>query len=151
MTWKSHRLITGLSVLLVTENPWLAVVSSFGSTFPDRVELWMPGKWQKHHRFFSHWFVLYLILIFVVNLPVWGGDPLGVHRFFQWFFVGCLAHIIQDAICGKIPVLSPFSRRYICPRLFYTGGPGENRFVLFYVISALTVWVFMKFPLNIVN
>ena len=50
-----------------------------------------------------------------------------------WFLIGCLMHIAEDAICGRIPITSPTQRAHLI-RFFYTGGLGEVAFVGIYCL-----------------
>ena len=50
-----------------------------------------------------------------------------------WFLIGCLMHIAEDAICGRIPITRPTQRAHLI-RFFYTGGLGEAAFVAIYCI-----------------
>ena len=146
MTWSSHRVITFVSVVLYTQDVWKASAAMMGSTFPDRVERWISGSWQRHHRKASHWFPLYLLVLFGLFVcPVYNEFQANLVSFFRWYVFGCLAHIIEDSVCGRIPLFLPGKPKWICPRLFYTGGWGENLFVFFYV---LCVGMFYLLRLN---
>lgn len=149
MTWLSHRVVTATTVLAGTQNVWFAVFATVGSTFPDKVEYWMPGGWQRHHRKTSHWWVMYAVLLGVVYLAMryFYGRPLLFTSFYfspltviGWFLVGCLLHIAEDAVCGKVPVWHPHKRMYVCPRLFYVGSFGESAFVILCMMLSLA-WI----------
>ena len=128
MTWKSHRIITFFTVFAFTHNPVAALCSMAGSTFPDRIE---GMFWRHWHRKYSHWFVFYLPCLLL------HGDTVSDCLF--WFFVGALLHILEDAVCGKIPFFSPRKRIWVLPRLFYTGSAGEYTFVVLYSVLVFTV------------
>ena len=143
MTWSSHRVITFVSVVLFTQDVWKASVAMLGSTFPDRVERWLPGSWQKHHRKASHWFLLYLLVLSCLYVcPVCNEFQRNLVGFSRWYVFGCLAHIVEDSVCGRIPLFSPGKPRWVCPRLFYTGGRGESVFVFVYVVFVGVFWLF---------
>ncbi len=146
MTWKSHRIITFATILAITANVYAAGFSMLGSTFPDRVE----GPLRKIiHRTYSHWFVIYIIALatlFLYNPQVLNPMQINqtmtvypIHTFLFWFTTGSLLHIIEDAVCGKIPTWSPTKRKNILPRLFYTGSFKEYLYSLsFSAIMLLT-------------
>lgn len=121
MTWKSHFISTFVTVYALTQNPVASVCAMLGSTFPDRIEFIFL---KKTHRTFSHWFVFYLPFLFLYKS--------GFSMYIFWFFMGALLHILEDALCGKIPVMSPTKRVQVIPRLFYTGSVREYVFVMLY-------------------
>ena len=123
MIWKSHVIVTFVTVYAITHNPVASVCAMLGSTFPDRIEFL---SWKKTHRTFSHWFVFYLPVLFLYKQ--------GISMYLFWFFIGALLHIVEDALCGKIPVFSPRKRIQVIPRLFYTGSVNEFLFVIVYCI-----------------
>ena len=57
-------------------------------------------------------------------------------NFAVWFLVGCLAHIIEDSICGKIPIINPIKPK-VYFRLFYTNTPFE--YIFSFCISMLVL------------
>lgn len=143
MKWINHKLLTFSLVFLATDNPLYAFCSIPGSVFPDWVEGKPPSMggsygWQKRHRGFSHWFVPYLLLFYLVyylkknGFHFWGFPLLYDMVFF--FFVGIFAHIFEDFFCGRIPVFSPSSRFGI--RFFRVGSFLEYFFVFFVLLIA---------------
>ncbi|MFN4245865.1 MAG: hypothetical protein ACK4F9_06970 [Brevinematia bacterium] len=94
--------------------------------FPDKIE----GKNSKNHRKLSHWFVLYLIpllfllfafkansLLFVSSkyfLDHMITMPFPFFAYFSafWFLLGCILHIIEDALTGRVPLLSPNKKNF---------------------------------------
>lgn len=140
MTWRSHRILTGITVLFVTHDVWYTLASVCGSTFPDRVETFGFGDWRRHHRKLSHWFVLYVVLLGLVEvLFAMFGRNIQFLFFLKWFFVGCLCHILEDAVSGRIPVWRPGQLKQVLPRLCYTGSLKEDVVVCFYLVLALGV------------
>ena len=151
MTWVSHRLLTGTVVAIATHNIGAVIASVVGSVFPDRIEQWFLGSWQRHHRKTSHWWILYLLPCVVICMmfrKIYGVYPWQWNLHFQplflafWFFAGCIIHILEDSICGKIPVFDPHKPKYLFPRLFYTGSFGETVFVILCVSILLKQFVF---------
>ena len=57
-------------------------------------------------------------------------------KFAFWFLVGGLAHIVEDSICGKIPIINP-TKPKVHFRLFYTNTPFE--YIFSFCISMLVL------------
>lgn len=107
MTWYSHKVITASIVYGVAEDGLCVIPALIGSVFPDAVEYFTSDNWHKNHRKASHWFMLYLIpaiLLFSFSMSF------VVVKVFMFFLVGCLLHILEDAITGKIPSVNPAKR-----------------------------------------
>ena len=118
MTGVSHSIVTFATLYVATHNVFIAGSAMLGSLFPDKSE---GLFWQSAHRSCSHWFVLYVA----------GLIPM-MRRFLFWFAAGGLFHILEDAICGPVPVLYPTKRMTVLPRLFKVGSVGECLFVIAY-------------------
>ena len=137
MTWVSHIAVTGTIAYAVTADPLLTAAAAVGAVLPDKVE-GSPGSvgwntWRSRHRGWSHWPVLYLALI--------GGLAQARAYFFYdaaffsvltWLFVGALLHIAEDAVCGKVPGITPTQKIGI--RLFTVGSFREYLFAGFCII-----------------
>ena len=158
MIWKCHRAVTAVSIYAITTNIPMAVIAMVGSVFPDAIEYIMPGDWQSHHRKSSHWFPIYLSIIVFIYLFLKTKNSLlfpsnDLFSFIQnsitnndytfiimnilfWFFVGALFHIIEDSVCGSIPILSPNDRTSFI-RLFKVGTFSEYFYVFLFCISVL--------------
>ena len=67
MIWQSHRIITGISVFLLSQNFPAALFAVSGSVFPDTLDLTLGLK----HRKTSHWFVLYVIPLLAILGLLW--------------------------------------------------------------------------------
>ena len=139
MTGISHGVVTFATLYVATQNVFIAGSATLGSIFPDKVE----GLWFKFsHRSYSHWFVLYAAALAcfwtpevfsVTGLQLWRTGIVHMSRMFLfWFFAGGLLHILEDAICGPVPVLYPTKRVTVVPRLFKTDSVGECIFVIAY-------------------
>lgn len=158
MIWQSHRIITGISVFLLSQNFPAALFAASGSVFPDTLDLTLGLK----HRKTSHWFVLYVIPLLAVGFFLSHGwfiphsfDYLVFFRTFSlsdfvlaillnwifWFLVGCLLHIVEDLCTGYIPLRSP-SDSFSMGRLFYTGSPKENFCVLSFCLIGFIITAF---------
>ena len=150
MTWKSHRAVTFVTVFVLTNSIFASVCASLGSTFPDRVE---GPNWESGHRTYSHWFVLYLPLLFwaysdyMLQLDEMFGTITGkeflIGAFF-WYGIGCICHILEDAICGRVPFYLPTKKVRLFPRLFYVGTSGEYTFVFLYCLALILFNIFKK-------
>lgn len=79
--------------------------------------------------------------IFSLKVELGGSQPFYMAKDFLpivcnvgfWFLIGCLMHIVEDSICGRIPITSPTQRAHLV-RFFYTGGIGEVAFVGIYCL-----------------
>ena len=139
----------------------MAIVASYSSHLPDKIEqdiFITSHTWEKYHRTFFHWLPLYLFLIYFLysylainnmflptnepsqflsllrSNPINNGYlPIIIGNMFLWALVGCVFHILEDSICGKIPLLSPFRKVKII-RLFYTGSAKEYLFDIVFCI-----------------
>lgn len=138
MKWVNHQIVTGVIVYTIVQDPLPAIYSMGGAIIPDKIEgnprsgnYW---QWRSRHRGWSHWPMLYLLLYLLqlhfvkqsfymsfVDLAVIG----------QFICIGALLHIVEDAICGKVPFLTPGHKVGI--KLFKVGSITE------YIISLLLV------------
>lgn len=142
MKWINHEIVTGVVVYAVTENPLYAIYSMAGAILPDKVEgspfkkskkdYW---KWRQRHRTWSHWPVLYLLLyVFVKYLlaqPEYAAFA-DIFRIVEYVTIGSLLHIAEDAVCGKVPLLTP--KKKVGIRLFRVGTTGEYIFVIIFLV-----------------
>ena len=154
----NHRLVTGSFVFAFTGSFFATAIACSGATFPDRIERIIPISHNKIHRTISHWFPIYLIPIlliyyflttsgvFLLNNNQWfslmsnGINNMVIKtigaNFTFWCLVGCLAHIIEDSICGKIPIINP-TKPKVHFRLFYTNAPFE--YIFSFCVSMLVL------------
>ena len=139
MTNLSHSIVTFATLYVATQNVFIAGSAMLGSLFPDKVE---GPLFRFVHRSYSHWFVLYAAalaffwtpeVLLAKGIHLWQTGFVHMGRMFLfWFFTGGLFHILEDAICGPVPVLYPTKRTTVLPRLFKTGSAGECLFVITY-------------------
>lgn len=164
MKWHSHKLATGAILYTVTGNLIITGLGVLGSTFPDFIEGKPPKQgtpayqqWRKHHRQGSHWLLPYLLITFfgfyylhtfgIVAIS-WGKlldmlthwssniDVLLIH-FISCFTLGCVLHILEDSICGRVPMLMRSPRLGL--RLFRVGSVWE--YLLVFPASVfLIIW-----------
>lgn len=152
MKWYSHKLTTGAIMYAITGNPIAAYITAAGSIIPDAVEGFPDetnyNQWRKNHRRLSHWAIPYFIAAVVLYLfASWSGGLSIINHFsfrslshfrpaqyaavayiFSLLSFGAVCHVIEDAICGKVPALDPKER--IGVKLFYVGSPNEYLLVI---------------------
>lgn len=140
MKWISHQIVTGALVYLATDSPLWTVCSMAGAVLPDRLE-GSPQKardywsWRSSHRGWSHWPAPYLFAL-ALTLPQLSGAPPG-----DWvpaaLMAGALLHILEDAVCGKVPLIFPGEKIGI--KLFKVGSFAEYFFAAAVVLIAYGV------------
>jgi len=144
MKWISHKITTGAVVFALSGDPAGALISAAASTFPDFVEGkdYESPKWRKNHRKVSHWWVAYCaasaVFFFWTYLHYGKVPPLfqalsrrDVFVFVpvcMYLFLGSTLHVLEDALCGKVPLLNPL-RRTFGLLLFRVGSAAEYGFV----------------------
>lgn len=168
MKWVSHKIATGALVYAFTGNVIVAGISVLGSTFPDWIEGRPPdmkdtqayNKWRRNHRQGSHWLIPYLCifiacfsyaagkniflinyhtLVYVLTAPNIANIIAFTLLFVAYFSLGSVLHILQDAICGKVPLILP--HRKIGIKLFKVGSMLE--YILVFPLSVfLIIWRF---------
>lgn len=145
MKWTTHEIVTGVVVYAATDDPLLSVCSMAGASLPDRVEGSPQSRgwssWRSRHRGWSHWPVLYVLLIMLLmgRAPcVVESLPIGDLRIPGIFIcVGALLHIAEDALCGKVPFLLPWQK--VGVRLFKVGSFREYLAALILVMLAYVI------------
>jgi len=150
MKWTSHKILTFSITLYIFGNAVYALVSSIGSIFPDLIEgngfkhdigSQRYNKWRKNHRGVSHLLVLYicsaivLFLLYRAEKGVWVVQGYSPYILGVFFFLGCCGHILQDAVCGKVPIVNPKKRYGI--KLFRVGSVTEHAVTI--VLSIILV------------
>lgn len=142
MKWISHEVVTGVLVYTVTEDLTLTVCAMAGAVIPDRLDgdprkakdYWL---WRGSHRGWSHWPAPYLFVIAVVLSAEQGMENGDAGR---WMLIpvavmaGALLHILEDALCGKVPLIFPGEK--IGLKLFPVGSFREYFFALGIVLAA---------------
>jgi inner membrane protein len=133
------------------------LIASIGSIIPDFVEgkgfLYDYEKWMRAHRTYSHWFIPYAVL-FLISLVGMGKEIFilmklnflyfpSQERVILFFIVsaislGCLLHILEDAVSGKVPLWHPTKRTFGI-RLIRTRSFMEYVFV-FVVVLLIIVY-----------
>jgi inner membrane protein len=130
----NHKVLTFVSVYAFSDSILASVLASVGSLLPDALEGPMIKK-RRFHRTITHWWALYLVPILflwfkfekVIKKYVLLTGFQGIGYFFKvsahdvrwteaWIFgtffvlVGCLMHVVQDALTGRVPFLNPFRK-----------------------------------------
>lgn len=162
MTWKSHKLLTLVFVWAFTHNLGYSLIASLGSIIPDFVEgkgfLYNYEKWIKRHRTYSHWFIPYAVL-FLISFIGMGKEVWVLMRSDFLYFpsqamealffilsalsLGCLLHILEDAISGKVPLWHP-TKRVFGIRLVRTRSFMEYVFVFTVVLLIIVYKMWIK-------
>lgn len=145
MKWKNHKLVTTVVVFAVTGNLLYAAYSYLGSVLPDRLEGKPPKEtkaywqWRSKHRQTTHWTLPYLAIIAILMylhdssiLTGWAWQGALIPLFVS---VGALLHIVEDSICGKVPLI--WRKRKIGIKLFKVGSVWEYFVVYTICIIAL--------------
>ena len=142
MKWVTHEVVTGVLVYTATEDLTLTACAMAGAVIPDRLDgdprkardYWL---WRSGHRGWSHWPAPYLFVIAAVLSAGQGMDLGGDDRWFMLpvaVMVGALLHILEDAVCGKVPLVFPGEKIGI--KLFPVGSFREYFFGLAVVLAA---------------
>ena len=151
MKWANHKLVTTVVVFAGTGNFLYAAYSFFGSVLPDRLEGKPPKeskaywKWRSKHRQNTHWTVPYLaiiaILFYLHEVDVLKDLFWEIAQIPIFVCVGALLHIIEDGICGKVPLI--WRKRKIGIKLFRVGSSWE-----YFIIYTICVsYLYYKFLL----
>ena len=140
MKWVNHEVVTGVLVYTATNDLLLAAYSMAGAILPDKLEgnphagdYW---RWRSRHRGWSHWPLLYLALLGLSlhfargDYGVTGGELARIGAFLA---IGALLHIAEDAVCGKVPLVTPARKHGV--KLFTVGSFREYFFALFVVLA----------------
>ena len=147
MKWINHQVLTGVAVYSVTGSLLFAAYGMAGAVLPDKMEgnprtassYW---SWRSRHRGWSHWPAPYLAVIaflLVVDrrslaaMDMWDISLIGIY-----VMLGALLHILEDAICGKVPLVS-LSRK-IGIKLFTVGSFTEY----FFSIAAVLILYILR-------
>jgi len=130
MKWFSHKIITGITVYCISGDPFGAAISALGSIVPDKIEGQDYKNFNRQtHRKISHWFILYAVpmlgfflyicckkgkIPYLPNLypSFLSNQALLISTVFFYFLLGCIFHLIEDSITGKIPLLNPHKKEF---------------------------------------
>lgn len=95
---------------------------------------------QKFHRKLSHWWVLYVVLIYVAyNVYLFS---VYINQAIFYISIGALLHIICDSLTKSgVPLFNPFKQDFRIG-LFKTGSPVE--YLLVTVVTTLLLYMRYK-------
>ena len=143
MKWINHQVVTGVVVYTATADLLLTAYSMAGAILPDKIEgnpragnYW---TWRSRHRGWSHWPMLYLLLL-GLQLKVMGGGWdafMDLGNIGVYFCIGALLHIVEDAVCGKVPLFTPWQK--VGVKLFTVGSVTEY---IFSIVVVLLCYIF---------
>ena len=139
MKWVNHEIVTGVMVYGATGDFLATAFAMAGAIFPDKVE-GRPGadywSWRARHRGWSHWPVIYIA---VYALMQQGFLPQGAdaERGVSFICIGALLHIAEDAVCGKVPFITPWQKVGI--KLFAVGSVTEYIFSIVVVLLSYMI------------
>lgn len=148
MKWVNHRALTGVLAYAVSSDLLFCAGAIFGSIVPDKVEGRRQNLsyavWRKRHRGLSHWLLLYIALFFAIaqlfnvdNLYDAINDRSHPLRLIFALLFGVFCHIWQDALCGKVPTVTPNIKWGI--RLFKVGSLLEYIFVTVLILLIFVI------------
>ena len=144
MKWINHQVVTGFIVYAATDDALFVASSIIGAVIPDRVEGSPPQesraywKWRKNHRTWSHYPPLYIALIAAAQFAMtYFPDPKLelILNLLIYALVGALLHIVEDGICGKVPIFFPRRKHGI--KLFKVGSWQEYFFAALIICACL--------------
>ena len=148
MKWISHQTVTGVLAYAVTSDLLFTAGAIFGSVIPDKVE-GRPqkigyAKWRKRHRGLSHWAILYLLIFFALiqffnieNVQTAISNKSHPLRLIFSILFGIICHIAEDALCGKVPTITPNIKRGV--RLFKVGSLQEYIVVILLILGIYVI------------
>ena len=146
MKWINHQIVTGFIVCTATDNALFTASAIVGAVLPDRVEGSPPKessaywKWRKKHRTWSHYPIIYLVLIVAAQVvKEFYPEPTLAFalNLISYALVGALLHIAEDGICGKVPIFTPQKKYGI--KLFKVGSWREYFFAALIILICLFV------------
>lgn len=145
MKWLNHQIVSSVIVYAATDSMVYMAYSMIGTMLPDKLE-GDPRKasdywnWRSKHRGWSHWTVPYLFMIAVFllteNKKLAGENFTSMAMIGIYVMVGALLHILEDAVCGKVPLI--YLTKKVGIKLFNVGSFREYFFAIFVVII---VWL----------
>lgn len=162
MKWINHEIVTGVVIYTATNDPFFVICSMIGAIIPDRVEGSPPKeskaywKWRSSHRTYSHLPIIYLSIFALFSIltiaeiqeqikifRMASENPAGFELLMKcinairYICVGCLLHIAEDGICGKVPIFFPKKKHGI--KLFKVGSTGETIAVGFIIFLCIVI------------
>ena len=147
MKWINHQIVTGFVVCTATDDALFTASSIVGAVLPDRVEGSPPKensaywKWRKKHRTWSHYPLIYIALIVAAQVAKnLVPSPYSlIPILLTYALIGALLHIVEDGICGKVPIFTPHKKHGI--KLFKVGSWSEY----FFAALIIAICLFIRF------
>lgn len=149
MKWVNHQIVTGVAMYAITDDLLLTGAAVLGAVIPDKIEgnPWQKRRfwrWNMTHRGWSHCPTVYLAIIGIIYFCVAQGTlvsytSLWLRDMGIAFFMGAIFHIIEDAFCGKVPLLTPSMK--VGVRVFKVGSIWEY---VFAIVSVLIIYAISK-------
>ena len=146
MKWVNHEIVTGVIVYTVVQEPLLALYSMAGAILPDKLEgnprsgnYW---SWRSRHRGWSHWPMLYALLLGLQLEIVGSGQSSSLSDMLTigtYLCIGALLHIAEDALCGKVPFLTPWQKLGV--KLFSVGSVTEYLLAIVLVLACYIIHI----------
>ena len=127
-----------------TDDALFTASAIVGAVLPDRVEGSPPKessaywKWRKKHRTWSHYPPIYIALIIAAQVAK-NYFPEATLAFalnlLTYAMVGALLHIVEDGLCGKVPIFLPHKKYGL--KLFKVGSWREYFFAALIIAACL--------------
>lgn len=147
MKWVNHQIVTGVAMYALTDDLLLTGAAVLGAVIPDKIEgnPWQKRRfwrWNMTHRGCSHCPTVYLAIIGAIYFCVAQGTLVSYTSLWMRdmgiaFFMGAILHIVEDAFCGKVPLLTPSMK--VGVRVFKVGSIGEYLFSIACVLAIYAV------------
>lgn len=146
MKWLNHQIVTGFIVAAATDDAIFTASAIVGAVLPDRLEGSPPKessaywKWRRNHRTWSHWPPLYIIPIVAAQIAKKNYPEFDFAlNLLTFALIGALLHIAEDALCGKVPILTPHGKHGL--KLFKVGTWREY----FFAALIIAICLFVRF------
>ncbi len=164
MKWINHKITTFSLVFISTHNFVGSIIAAAGSIIPDALEGkdFSSNRWKKNHRRISHWLAGYLgigLFLWILLKTKLKANPLWLSPFkllshFSvinsesviyfalhiglFLSVGCILHILEDALSSTVPLLHP-TKRVFSIGMMKTGSVME--YVLSFALLGVALFI----------
>ena len=135
MTWKNHKLVT-VTMSYTTGLPVEGIIMvAAASIFPDAIEFIL----RLRHRGVSHFWVIYTLAFLIAHFNLINLAP-PAPLLLEWFALGCMLHLLQDAMSKSGIELYPGSRKkIILGQLYITKQNSEYAAALIMILVCLGI------------
>jgi len=135
MTWSSHKLTTAAIAYALGLPVEGIVFATAASTYTDAIEFVL----RLRHRGISHFWGIYLTLFLVAHFNLLNFNltpPIPfLLEWLEWFALGCLLHLFEDAMSKSGIGLFPYSTRKIKLGELYVTGQISEYLVAFAIVA----------------